>query len=251
MTDPISAAEFVRQKDAEWKRKETCVDIDASRLGGLSPLRAAAVPPHRHQRIPSASHRAFSINRVKEKTNGYYSFRRSSRRTRRVLAATHGRPGRLDLPGAATVTAGMTLLVYGLSRAASSGWTNTLTGGSLVAAVVLLASFIIIELRSKQPLLPLGIFANRNRSGAYAVRLAIGATLSGMLFFLTQFMQNILGYSPLKAGLAFLPITVGVVLGAQAASRLIGRIGPRPLMSLGGPRRCRRFIRAVPGHRAL
>ena len=151
----------------------------------------------------------------------------------RVLAATHGRPGRLDLPGAATVTAGMTLLVYGLSRAASSGWTNTLTVGSLVTAVVLLAAFIAIELRSEQPLMPLRIFANRNRSGAYAVRLAIGATLSGTLFFLTQFMQNILGYSPLEAGLAFLPITVGVVLGAQSASRLIGRIGPRPLMSLG------------------
>jgi len=151
----------------------------------------------------------------------------------RVLAATNGRPGRLDLPGAATVTAGMTLLVYGLSRAASSGWTNTLTVGPLVAGIVLLAAFIVIELRSQQPLLPLRIFANRNRSGAYAVRLAIGATLSGMLFFLTQYMQNILGYSPLKAGLAFLPITVGVVLGAQSASRLIGRIGPRPLMSVG------------------
>jgi len=151
----------------------------------------------------------------------------------RVLAATHGRPGRLDLPGAATVTGGMTLLVYGLSRAAGSGWTDTATVGSLVAAVVLLAAFIVVELRSPQPLMPLRIFVNRNRSGAYAVRLAIGATLSGMLFFLTQFMQNILGYSPLKAGLAFLPITVGVVLGAQAASRLIGRIGPRPLMSFG------------------
>src|SRR5437868_11604631 len=151
----------------------------------------------------------------------------------RVLAASDGRPGRLDLPGAVAVTAGVTLLVYGLNRAASSGWTNTLTVGPLVAGIVLLAAFLVIELRRQQPLLPRPIFAHRNRSGAYAVRLAIGGTLSGMLFFLTQYMQNILGYSPLKAGLAFLPITVGVVLGAQSASRLIGRIGPRPLMSVG------------------
>jgi EmrB/QacA subfamily drug resistance transporter len=151
----------------------------------------------------------------------------------RFLAATSGRPGRLDLPGAATVTAGVTLLVYGLNRAASSGWTNTVTVGSLVAAVVLLATFIVIELRSRQPLMPVSIFANRNRSGAYVLRLAIGATLSGFLFFLTQFLQNILGYSPLKAGLAFLPITAGVIVGAQVASRLVGRVGPRLPMTIG------------------
>jgi len=151
----------------------------------------------------------------------------------RVLAATHGRRGRLDLPGAVTVTTGMTLLVYGLNRAAGSGWTNNLTVASLGAAGVLLVAFIVVELRSQQPLMPLRIFASRNRSGAYAIRFAIGATLSGMLFFLTQFLQNVLGYSPLEAGLAFLPITIGVVIGAQTASRLIGRIGPRPLMTVG------------------
>jgi hypothetical protein len=97
----------------------------------------------------------------------------------------------------------------------------------------LLAAFIVIELRSPQPLMPLRIFANRNRSGSYAIRFAIGATLSGFLFFLTQFMQNILGYSPLKAGLAFLPITFGVVMGAQMASRFIGRLGARIPMMVG------------------
>ena len=151
----------------------------------------------------------------------------------RVLAASEGRPGRLDVPGAVAVTAGVTLLVYGLNRAASSGWTNSLTVGPMAAALVLLATFIIIELRSAQPLMPLRIFASRNRSGAYAVRFAIGATLSGLLFFLTQFLQNVLGYSPLKAGLAFLPITVGVVAGAQVASRLVGRIGARAPMTIG------------------
>src|SRR2546426_1105920 len=107
----------------------------------------------------------------------------------RVLAATDGRPGRLDLPGAVAVTAGVTLLVYGLNRAASSGWTNASTVGPIAAAFVLLATFLIIELRSAQPLMPLRIFASRNRSGAYAVRFAIGATLSGLLFFLTQFLH--------------------------------------------------------------
>ncbi|TMD80235.1 MAG: MFS transporter [Chloroflexi bacterium] len=151
----------------------------------------------------------------------------------RVLAASDGRPGRLDLPGAVAVTAGVTLLVYGLNRAASNGWTNSLTVGPIAAALVLLGTLIIIELRSAQPLMPLRIFASRNRSGAYAVRFAIGATLAGLLFFLTQFMQNVLGYSPLKAGLAFLPITVGVVAGAQVASRLVGRIGARAPMTVG------------------
>jgi EmrB/QacA subfamily drug resistance transporter len=151
----------------------------------------------------------------------------------RVIAASQGRPGRLDLPGAVAVTAGITSLVYGLNKAAGSGWTNAVTLGPIAGAVVLLATFIVIELRSGQPLIPLRIFANRDRSGAYAIRFAVGATLSGFLFFLTQYMQNVLGYSPLKAGLAFLPITLGIVVGAQLASRFIGRIGARTPMAVG------------------
>lgn len=151
----------------------------------------------------------------------------------RVLASHEGRPGRLDLPGAFAVTAGMSLLVYGLNKAATNGWSSSITLGPIVAAVVLLVTFIAIELRSSQPLMPLRIFASRNRSGAYAVRFVIGAGLASVLFFLTQYMQLILGFSPLKAGLAFLPITVGVVVGAQAASRLIGRIGARIPMAVG------------------
>ena len=151
----------------------------------------------------------------------------------RVLVATEGRPGRLDLPGAVAVTAGMSLLVYGLNRAATSGWSNSMTLGPIAAALALLAAFIVIELRSTQPLMPLRIFASRNRSGAYAVRFALGAGLGGVLFFLTQFMQNILGYSPIQAGLAFLPITLGVVIGAQLATRLVGRIGARTPMTVG------------------
>ena len=151
----------------------------------------------------------------------------------RVLVATEGRPGRLDLPGAVTVTAGMSLLVYGLNKAATNGWSSSATLNPLGAALALLIAFIVIELRSAQPLMPLRIFASRNRSGAYAVRFALGAGLGGVLFFLTQFMQNILGYSPIEAGFAFLPITLGVVAGAQVATRLIGRVGARVPMAVG------------------
>jgi predicted MFS family arabinose efflux permease len=102
-----------------------------------------------------------------------------------------------------------------------------------VGAAVLLVGFILIEVRSQQPLMPLRIFANRNRSGAYTLSLAIGVALFGIFFFLTQFTQNILGYSPIKAGLAFLPITAGIVVTATVVSRLVGRIGPRLPITLG------------------
>ncbi len=151
----------------------------------------------------------------------------------RVLVATKGRPGRLDLPGAVSVTAGATLLVYSLSRAATHGWGDSVTVATLVVALGLLVVFVAIEALSRQPLMPLGIFGNRNRSGAYALSLAIGATLSGMLFLLTLFLQNVLGFSPLQAGFAFLPTEAGVVVGAGMTSRLIGRIGPRPPMTIG------------------
>ena len=151
----------------------------------------------------------------------------------RVLAASEGRRGQLDLPGALSATSGMTLLVYGLNRAATSGWGNNLTVAALAGAAILLASFILIELRAEQPLVPLRIFADRNRSGGYAISLAIGVALFGMFFFLTQFIQNILGYSPLNAGFAFLPTTVAIVLTAAVVSQLMGRIGPRLPITLG------------------
>jgi EmrB/QacA subfamily drug resistance transporter len=151
----------------------------------------------------------------------------------RVLAATESRPGRLDLPGAIAVTAGVSLLVYGFNQAGSHSWSSLVTLGPIGAAVVFLASFIAIEVRSPQPLMPLRIFANRDRSGAYAVRFVIGAALASLLFFLTQYLQTILGFSPLKAGLAFLPVTAGVAIGAQLASRFTGRFGARLPMSIG------------------
>ncbi|TME85326.1 MAG: MFS transporter [Chloroflexi bacterium] len=151
----------------------------------------------------------------------------------RILLATGGRSGRLDLPGAVAVTGGATLLVYSLSRASTHGWRNSLTLATLVIALGLLVVFVVIEALSREPLMPLRIFANRNRSGAYALSLAIGATLSGMLFLLTLFLQDVLRFSPLQAGFAFLPTAVGIAIGAGITSRLVGRIGPRAPMTLG------------------
>ncbi len=151
----------------------------------------------------------------------------------RVLATSQGRSGRLDLPGAISVTSGMTLLVYGLSRAATHDWSDTITVAALGFGAALLVLFLIIELRSKQPLMPLRLFANRNRSGAYALRMVAGAMTLTVLFFLTQIVQNVLGYSPLEAGFAFLPLGVGVVITATVTSRVIGRIGPRVPIALG------------------
>ncbi|HYW27439.1 MAG TPA: MFS transporter [Terriglobales bacterium] len=151
----------------------------------------------------------------------------------RVLPASGRRSGRLDLPGAVTATSAVTLLVYGLSRAATHAWSDQLTVLALGAGAALLLAFLLIELRSEQPLVPLRLFANRSRSGAYVLRMVAGATTLSILFFLTQIMQNVLGYSPLKAGFAFLPLAVGVVVTAQVTSRVVGRIGPRLPITLG------------------
>jgi EmrB/QacA subfamily drug resistance transporter len=151
----------------------------------------------------------------------------------RVLAASEGRSGRLDLPGAISITGAMTLIVYGLSRVATHSWSDSVTVATLGSGSALLVLFLLIELRSKQPLMPLSLFANRNRTGAYALRMVAGAMTLSVLFFLTQIVQNVLGYSPLKAGFAFLPLGVGVVVTAQVTSRLVGRIGPSVPITLG------------------
>ena len=151
----------------------------------------------------------------------------------RVLGRTETRAGRLDLPGALSVTLGMTSLVFGLSRAATAGWSDTLTVGALTLAGVLLASFVAIEANSPYALMPLRIFAKRNRAGAYAIMLALASAMFGTFFFITQFVQNILGYSPLKAGVAFLPMTFGIAITANVMSRLVGRIGARRPMTVG------------------
>ncbi len=151
----------------------------------------------------------------------------------RVLAPSTARAGRLDLPGAAAVTAGMTLVVYGLSNAATQGWSDRLTVTALGLGAALLVLFVLVEMRSAQPLVPLRVFADRNRSGAYVLRMIAGATTLSVLFFLTQIVQNVLGYSPLQAGFAFLPLGAGVIVTAQVTSRVVGRVGPRLPITAG------------------
>ncbi|MGI8867508.1 MAG: MFS transporter [Mycobacteriales bacterium] len=144
-----------------------------------------------------------------------------------------GRPGRFDVTGAITSTAGMTALVYAFIHAAQDSWGDRLTIGAFVAAGVLLAAFVANEMRHRQPVMPMRLFANRNRSSGYVVMLAFGAGMFGMFFFLTLFVQNVLGYSPLKAGLAFVPISFAIGVSAQISSNLMLRMGPKPFMMSG------------------
>jgi len=156
----------------------------------------------------------------------------------RVLAESPRRPGRIDAPGAVTGTGGVALLVYGLSKAATgadgvSHWGDAQVLASLTAAVALLASFVLIERRSSRPLLPLRVLADRNRSGAYLIMLCISTGLFGLFFFLTLFIQTVLGYSAVRSGIAYLPFAAGTVIASALASQLVPRIGPRPLIVAG------------------
>jgi EmrB/QacA subfamily drug resistance transporter len=157
---------------------------------------------------------------------------------RYVLAESTRRSGRFDLPGAIAGTGGVALLVYGLSNASTdqagvSHWGDTKVVVSLAAAVVLLASFVVIERRSSHALLPGRILANRNRLGAYLMMLFLATAMFGFFFFLAIFAQEVLGYSALRSGLAFLPFAVAIVVMSAVVSQLVGRIGARPLMLAG------------------
>lgn len=140
-----------------------------------------------------------------------------------------------DIPGAVLVTAGLVSLVYGFTEAAkpSLGWGSTTTLGFLALAVVLLAAFVVVELRSSNPLLPMRILLERNRAGSYLSSLLVFAGLFGMFLFLTYYFQLNLGYSPLKSGFAFLPFSLGIIVTAGAVSTVLPRTGPKPLMVLG------------------
>jgi predicted MFS family arabinose efflux permease len=156
----------------------------------------------------------------------------------RVLSESERHTGRFDLPGAITGTGGLTALVYGLSNAATtqngvSHWGDTKVIASLVAAVVLLGAFVIIESRSKHALLPLRIFRNRSRSGANLILLCIGTAMFGLFFFLTIFVQTVWGYSALKSGIGYLPMVGAIMAMAGVSAGLVGRIGARPILIFG------------------
>ncbi len=151
----------------------------------------------------------------------------------RVLHETDGTRGRFDLPGALTATLGLSTLVYGLTHAATDGWSDTVTVLALGMAVALLATFLTIEARSEHALMPLRIFSDRNRAGAFGVMMIVGAAMFSMFFFLTLFVQGTLGYNPLRAGFAFVPVSVFIVISAGIASVLITKVGARPLALAG------------------
>jgi EmrB/QacA subfamily drug resistance transporter len=155
-----------------------------------------------------------------------------------VLPGDSGRPGRFDLPGAITGTLGVTSLVYGLSNAATSPdgtshWADAKVLAALTSGVVLLAAFAVIEARSQHALMPVRLLRNRNRVGATLMMLGVGTVISGVFFFLTLFVQDLWGYSALRAGVAFLPLAAVLVLGSAAAAALVPRIGARPLLMAG------------------
>jgi EmrB/QacA subfamily drug resistance transporter len=141
---------------------------------------------------------------------------------------------RYDVPGAATVTLGLVSLVYGCSKASTHGWGSTTTLSFLAVGLLLLVAFVIIELRSSHPLLPLHVVLDRNRGGANLTAAAIGAAIVGAFVFLIYYMQEILGYSPVKTGLASVPISLAIAPAVVIAARLVPKIGPRPLMATGG-----------------
>jgi EmrB/QacA subfamily drug resistance transporter len=149
------------------------------------------------------------------------------------LPETPRQPGHFDIAGALTSTAGMISLVYGIVRAAADGWGNRLALASFAAAVVLLALFLVRESRARQPITPLRLFADRGRAGSYAARLLIVAGMFGMFFFLTQFVQNILHFSPLRAGISFLPMTAALFAVSRLSPRLVSRFSPKLLMVTG------------------
>ncbi len=149
------------------------------------------------------------------------------------LTESERQPGRFDIAGAVTSTAGMTLLVYGFIRAAEDGWSNRVALGAFAAAAVLLALFVVNEAHARQPITPLRLFADRARSGSYITRLLLVAGMFGMFYFLTQFVQNILGFSPLRAGISFLPMTFALFAVSRLSPRLLARFGATPLMITG------------------
>jgi EmrB/QacA subfamily drug resistance transporter len=148
--------------------------------------------------------------------------------------AGRGAAARLDVAGAIAVTAGLGALIYAIIGTDTHPWGSARTLVLLGAAVVLLAGFAVIELRvARTPLMPFRLFRSRSLSGANTVMFLVGAAFFSMWYFLSLYLQNVLGDSALKTGLAFLPMGVTIMIGAQASSRILPRVGVRPLLQAG------------------
>jgi EmrB/QacA subfamily drug resistance transporter len=151
-----------------------------------------------------------------------------------VLPESARTRGRFDLTGALTSTVGMAALVYGFIQAASYGWSDFVTEFAFVLGLALLALFVVTERQASSPITPLRLFADRSRSSSYVARLLQIGGMLGMPFFLTQFLQNVLHYSALRTGFAFMPFAVSVVAASQLSARVLpGRINPRIVMTGG------------------
>lgn len=157
----------------------------------------------------------------------------------RVLNESESHPGQLDLPGALAGTLGLVALVYGISHAGTpdaaghTQWGDAATLVSLGIAAVLLTAFIFIERAAEHPLLPMRILTNRTRAVAFIAMMIVPAAMFAMFFFLSQFVQNVMGYSPLMAGVSFLPFPVAMVFGAVLSSKLVNKVDPRYLAGIG------------------
>src|SRR4051794_5249116 len=138
-----------------------------------------------------------------------------------------------DVTGAITVTAGLALGVYALVDANNAGWTSTQTLGLGAVSLILLAAFAFTETRSRHPLVPFSIFRLRTLRGSNAVALLIGMSLFSMFFFISLYLQQVLGYSALKTGFAYLPLALMIIVSAGVASQLVTRVGFKPTLVAG------------------
>jgi predicted MFS family arabinose efflux permease len=138
-----------------------------------------------------------------------------------------------DVAGAVAVTAGLALLIFSVVNTTTHGWGSARTLVGLAAAAVLLAAFVVRESTAREPLVRLGILRSRTLSGANIVGLLTGASLFAMFFFISLYLQQVLGASPLKAGVQYLPLAFGIFLSAGAASGLVTRLGIRPVLVTG------------------
>ncbi|GAA0580520.1 DHA2 family efflux MFS transporter permease subunit [Kribbella sandramycini] len=152
----------------------------------------------------------------------------------RFLGESARQTGKFDLPGAITGTLGLTGLVYGLTHAATDGWSDFWTLFFIIGGLALIAIFLLIEARSRHALMPFRILADRTRGVSFFVMLVVGAAMFSMFYFLGIYVQNIMGFSAIKTGFAFLPFSVGIVVAAQVASALIARMDPRWIAGAGG-----------------
>ena len=138
-----------------------------------------------------------------------------------------------DAAGAISVTAGLSVLAYGLLDASSAGWGSTKIVSLLALSVVLIGAFVVIELRSAAPLVPFRIFRLRTLTGANVVGILLGASLFSMFFFISLYMQQVLGYSPIHAGLSYLPLALTIIIAAGLGGQLVTRFGFKPILAAG------------------